>query len=474
MKRYIESLILVLFAATLSAFEPLQCSLTMCGAGANGGGAAAPLNQGWAFIQDAFPGQYGAGGNCVTSVTTCTNTSFVPSTSGSVLIAVMYSGTQNITVTSASSSGATWVHPAGCSVSSSANGSTDLAYSVNAPGGTSSITVNTNSAAAFGTQIIELLPPAGYTGAFDVCGSTTNGGSACQNCPGVALTTTGTDAIVQYNNSSGGTIVQWNSISPPYILDSSGGDGLYLNTATGSIAAPTFNYTSSIQQQIVAVAFTTTAPFTVVTPVFSVVNYTAYNSSGSASYSITVPSTTAGNLGYLLVSTSTSVYLSSLTCAGCTVVVPAACQITVNTSDALSCAYILSLPGSITSLSATLGSSATIGASFTEVHRTSGNFALDGSIVTATRAGQTGGGYTGATVTVSGSPFDVIFQGIFNSGGPFQPTLLPQPFIPGHAAGCVLGLNVCGAVLTNATSGAAPIWPSNQNFQTGVLGVAFK
>lgn len=166
--------------------------------------------------------------------------------------------------------------------------------------------------------------------------------------------------------------------------------GLNVTSGTG----PTVTYNRVSNPEYVGIAFTSTAGlFTPPKPQYSVVNYTAPQTAvknGNAiacnpSCTLTIPSTSAGNLLYLEAANASGIHISSVSCAGCTGssawVVPAACQashtITIQ-NDAISCAYDLSIPAGTTSLSITMSGNANEAFAATEVAATNGGtFALD-------------------------------------------------------------------------------------------------
>ena len=161
------------------------------------------------------------------------------------------------------------------------------------------MTLSANAVGYYSVSFLEALPPAGYTGSFDVGGSQAN--SSCSaSCNGVALSLTATDIVFQVADPGTNTAGPL-ACSSPYVTDSNG-NCVYLNATSGS--APTTAQATTSYNSIVAVAFKTTAgSFTKPALPFTMQNIVATNAGTlncSPTCSLTVPSTGSGHLLYFV------------------------------------------------------------------------------------------------------------------------------------------------------------------------------
>ena len=432
--------------------------------------------QSWTFIQDS-PAIF-----CIPG-TSCTigTGNITPTVAGSVWI-VQVQTPSNVTISSVTGGGGTWTHCPNCHVFNPAGYSTDVSYSLSGNAGVSSgITVNLsgNSGAFLSLNFIELLPPSGSTASYD--DSNVGTGTSCTTCTAPTLThITGTDAI--WRNDGGSAPAAFNSWSAPYITDANGmAVGLNVTSGTG----PTVTYNRVSNPEYVGIAFTSTAGhFTPPTPQYSVVNYTApqtavKNGNPTACFpscTLTIPSTSAGNLLYLEAANASGIHINSVSCASCSAwSVPVACQanhvITIQ-NDTISCAYNLAVPAGVTSLNITMSGNANEAFAATEVAATNGgSFMLDaiGSNV-----------YTGTSFFPAGQPLtltgknDVIFQTLFCEGGSLGPNYYPQPYNVSSFNYFYFNLASIAVLTDSGPSPATPTWLNPQHDAVVGSGVAFK
>jgi hypothetical protein len=466
----------------------IACSITAHGQFLSPGFNRGPLtlNPGWTWLQDSVP-LHISGGTvqdiCVATASTCTFP-VISTTAGSVWVALV--GTSN-NVTITATSGWTLCPSSACHNFDALGFNWDIAYSTSGSSGTTSITVNLSGAAGpttgdlFYINFIELLPPAGFTGAYDTGGIVHS--ASCTTCSGVALTLTGTDAVIQA--TTGGDHTSFSQFSSPYFTEyiSNAGNvtGVALNTTSGT--APTIVAQPSGPMDGAAIAFKSTAgTFTPPTPVFSLVNLAStVNDSEvwlncSPTCSLTIPSTGTGHLLFVQVSDESGTNLSAITGGG-TWVIPSGSNTCAKNNSGIttSCAYVLSSSSGATTLNMTMtGSSGNIGVMYYEVARTSGSFVLDAqnsTSITTVASPQSGQG-----LTLTGTN-DVIFQEIASADAnvPLAQSLYPQPLLKTSQAQVFANNNASTGVLLNSTNGAAP---SYLTFATGdpavVSAVAFK
>jgi hypothetical protein len=432
---------------------------------------------GWGWGQD-LPAV--VNGGCSTGNTTCT-IDFIATQPGSAWVIFIATG-NNTHITSASGGSGTWnLCPSSeCNAFNSGSGAVDAITNTTGTTGSQSVTVTLNAAATgfFGASFIETLrPPTATSSTFDTGGAQFT--SSCTSCSGVALTTTATDAIVQYNDCANNASA-WNGISAPYFLDTKQ-DPTYLNTSVGSIVAPTYTQTSGYCM-FSAVAFKSNlGTFTPITPtpLFLLENMT-YLSGGASTpcnptCTVTIPSTAAGNLLFIHAANTGGATISSITDGGdtftnCLTSGTSGANITItSTNDTLSCAYTLSVGGGKTTLSITMSGNSSTGFEVYEVTRTSGTWSLDTQ--GSTQRTGSGGYFTGQALTLTGSN-DVIFQGEFNPGGVVGASLYPLAFVA--SSGGFLNNEAGSNILLNTTNGTAPIWGTNQNVASSVDAVAFQ
>jgi hypothetical protein len=440
---------------------------------------------GWTWLQDSplifcSPGP-------VTSCNVQTG-NLVPTTAGSVWV-VQIQTTNNVTITSVTGGGGTWVHCPNCHVTNPSGLNADASYNLSGNAGTSqgiTITLSGSSGSIFGANFYELLPPPGSTASFDDSGISAPTG--CTVCSGVTLThITGTDAIITNPGGPGQHV--WNAWSAPYFMDSNGA-GIALNVTSG--AAPTLAFQAAHNPEFMAIAFTSSKGiFTPPTHQYSIVNVTASGSLNcSPTCSITVPSTGSNHLLFLESADEAFTHITSVSGGGSWVVPTGAntCQIQFAISsqnNANSCAYVLSSTSGTKSISVTMSGSASTAFLFWEIATTTGSFVLDahGSAINNT----TSFFNNGPTLTLTGSN-DVIFETEWCVGGSLGPNLYPQPFIAGNANGAgpfnyflfneasmvvLLDSAPVQAAMNLGSQAPTPTWLNPQHNPTFVSGVAF-
>lgn len=388
----------------------------------------------------------------------------------------------NVTITSVSGGGGTWqLCPASsCHLFNSGfTDNQDLAYNLSGTGGASTITVTISGAPGFwGGNFMEFLPPAGATPSFDVSGTRTS--STCNPCTGVGLTLSATDLVVQVlsgNGAKGATA--WNAFSAPYMTDYAS-DGINLNATSG--APPTVTVPTP-GGDFSAIAFKTSlGSYTPPSLPMSVVSYTqVLGANCTPSCSFTIPTTGSGRLLYVESSNLSSVFISSVSGAGTSWVVPTAantCRISVS-GGSLSCAYELSSSAGATSLTVSMTGTASTYFAVWEIASTTGPFTFDAE-GSAQRGGSPNVTVQGIGLTLSGTN-DVIFQSAFIPGGTNAVSLYPHPlnangqgteFFSNASNG---GANAANAALLNTTNGTAPLWINGgNNSVTAATGVAFR
>ena len=443
-------------------------------------GAIGPpsLASGWTIIQDNIQITCSTGGTTC-SWGTCANAisteCIAPTVAGSVWVisSIVGNTSPGLTISSASGGGGTWVKcPASaCAATDASLGeSIDMIYNLTgttATNGTITVTMSGNTTGFWQMKFTEILPPPGYTASFDAAG--TNDNPSCSaSCTAVALTLSGTDAVYQFGelplNPRELPGTAWSS---PYFASAAAGDGIGLNITSG--VAPTLATDASSSGDLFsAIAFKSSAGAFTYTGSnnFSLINYTlptatSLGTAGQVSCSpacaaLTIPSTTAGNLGVLIEgdSSGTAAKLSTVTCSGCSVVIPTGAG-TCGANGGISCAYILSLPGSVVSITPTLtGTTSNAGFSWWEFHRTSGSWTLDAQSAKT----QTGTSLPVSTAASCTGSNDVIIQAAAASGGISGAQYMQVGFYPGArlnlqtsspfdpSNGALLNSTNCGAV----------------------------
>jgi hypothetical protein len=328
----------------------------------------------------------------------------------------------------------------------------------------------------------EALPPAGYTAAFDVA-NTTFSSTPCTTCLGVgfsgATATTGTDVIFEAYDNQVYDMSAWNSCGSTFnVNDQSGGCDGY-NVPAGVVPAPSFTLNGSTNYNTgVAMAFKSIAGPLITSPVFKLVNYTVSNSTldCSPTCTLTIPSTTSGNLGYLVgVAENASSFISRVSGCG-RFSFPSGSRSALTSVAAIGSAYNLSLTGSCTSITITMSPESTItGFAWYEVSRTSGLFALDVCNAGTNSASNIPSGVSG----ILRGRNDVAVQAIFADGGANEATMYVLPYAPGLGAtmvGSSANYFASSGILLNTTNGNAPTWayPDFPEYPTVVNGCWFK
>lgn len=467
MKRILSLLLLLATSALASAAEPLpQYINTVHNTG------VLTLNPGWTYLQDF-------GFVCSSGSTSCTYPTVLPTTLGSVWIIEV----QTVNSVTLATTGGWTLCPSSECHAHDGNWGIDSAYKIGGSSGTTSISA-TVSGSPGGTSwyltFAELMPPVGYTPSFDTGGANANSSANCTTCSGVALTTTGTDAIIQLSNIDNDfPLTEWNLWSGNYFTDING-SGLYLNAPAGSIAAPTFSQTPTGHAAVSALAFKSTAgSFATAAPFYNMVAISPvpYTSdvTCNSTCTLTLNATTgAGHLLFFQVANEQSAaYVSSISGGG-TWVIPTGCQITgtAGAVGSLSCAYVLSSTSGTTSLSVTMNKNATVGMVMYEVSRASGSFVLDTLGSTTQPAGLT---FSGQTLSISGN-LDVLFQGNYLQGAALNCTLYPY-YMYGSNLGYgneFLYTNSDSMALLNTYTDVTQLCNNPQDTAVLVHGVAFK
>jgi hypothetical protein len=445
-----------------------------------GGGASLPV--GWTELQDTF--DTSTTGGCTTGTAAC-SFNILPTTAGSVGIIAITAG-NNVTIASASSTGGggTWslCPTSECHAFNSSAGAVDAIYNLGLAANTEvvSVTISGNATGYYIGEFIELLPPPGQTASFDTAGASAT--AACTTCTGIALTTSATDAILQYVVNFG-TPTSSTPCSSPYYTDSFN-QCIGLNIASGSLSAPTFTQTPSSPMAFTALAFKSSAAnFTTSTPLFSLVHYTFISGAGGlictpTCSSVTIPSTTAGNLLFVAsASVVGSDTLVSFTDGGDTSTACSGANITVTgQAESMSCGYTVTAGGK-TSVTPVMSTTGNTGFGIYELARTGGSWTLDAQGSTQRAASPPY--ITGQTLSLTGTN-DACFQGAYNAGGTSTATQYLTPFTFGASGGVyILNTEASEQILlgtyygSTAGTGGAPIWLSNAN-SAGVNGVCFR
>lgn len=441
--------------------------------------------QTWTFVQEAQSSY------CVTGQSTCQFSAgtLAPTTAGTVRIIFLRtanaSNAPNVTISSVSGAGSTWNLCPASSCHILGNDNLDMAYAIGGSGGQTNITVTLSgsSGSAFFTVIFyEFLPPAGATASFDTSG-TVNHSCTSGSTTGVGLTLSANSTDLILTGRGNGDPSGPFAYSSPY-TQTPYNNAFSLNDSTG--AAPTMGCSGS-SLIYTAIAFKSSAGlFTPPTPHMKAANYTNLNDtqpSCNPSCTLTIPQTTVGNLLYLQAADINNVFISSVSGGGAWVVPSGAntCHNEVNsagTSNAISCAYILSMTSSVTSLTVTMTGSGAAAFAIMEVHPLNGaTFSLDaeGSTINPLSFAP-----PGQALSLTGTD-DAIFQTIFVPGGNTAVTDYPMPpSAPKTATEFWLGQASFVAALDAPygafPSNAQPIWGDQQGSQsaTVVSGVAFK
>jgi hypothetical protein len=450
--------------------------------------ATGPVFPGWQQMQAWLDV-----GTCVTGNSTCT-TSVRSTTAGTVwVIAVLIGNTTSVKINSASGGSATWTTCAsnGCHSFNSGNDNVDLIYATNGAAGTTSVSVTLSAASAgyFFVYFTEWLPPSGATGvAVDTFG--VNSDASCTTtCHGVGLTLSGpNDFVWEMTDTNASPCQTWNCFGGgfPWLFDVEGA-GVQLNAGAGTLSTPTYNQTGAGGYATVsAIAFKAT--FTYSGDVFKLVNYSGTQGVNTQNCqptcTVTIPSTTAGNLLFVGAADRNSQNISSISCAptactgGSAFTIPSganSCQVTVtSTAFFQSCGYILSVPGGITSLSITMTSGSQTGFAVFEVSRNdAGTWALDtnASVQNAATLNP-----TGPTLTLSGGTAakEVVFQGYFADGGASAMTRQIMPHVPGIGTGFFPGGDAGLGILLNTNLGDNAQYRYGSTNPTAMYAYAFK
>jgi hypothetical protein len=470
----------------------LFASLSLANAQAGAAPQSASITSGassWTWIQDSpviFCGQLGSISSCTIGAA-----QIAPTTAGSVWV-IDIQTINNVTITSVTGGGGTWIKCPNCHASDNAGNNVDAIYNLTGNAGTTqNITINLSgpSGNAFNVDFVEFMPPAGTTASLDASGSINNG--LCTTCSGVNLgALTATDFVMQ---TPGPAVASWNSVSAPgdnWIVDTNGG-AFKLNTTSG--AAPT-----NILPSPGRVALYASLAFKSSAGVFTPPAYLAQNSvvqffSPSTNPSnntpfcnptctLTLPQATgAGNLLFVMAADLNNDHITSVSGGGNWIVPSGAntCQANWNLVQAsgavLSCAYVLSSTSGATSISVTLNGNSSTGFAFWEISSSSGlPWVLDAQ--GSRQNGTSNFAPPGPSLSIKGKN-DVIFQGAFVPGGASSGgSYYPQSYILHSGSGYLLFNEASEALLLNSGPTApTPLWvnPQGASQNTGMIGIAF-
>lgn len=431
--------------------------------------------QTWTYVQDSTITYCSSG-------TSCSNFSgtMIPTLAGTVW--VFYIDTVSASSASVSGGGVTWTQCSQCGLSVT-NHHAFVFYAIGGSAGQTNFSVSApGNSGSLSVQFFELQPPSGATASFDTGGNVSS--TTCSGtCTGVSLSLSSTDAVIQFLD--GNAPPSWNGWSSPYYTLASG-DGVHLNAAAGTEAAPTVTVRpGSTGAVFSAIAFksslgTFTAP---ARGPLSLVSFAdpdpAHGLNGlncAPTCSLTLSTATgAAHLLYLEAANTSGVFLGSVSGGG-TWVVPASCQIKGGQSsgNALSCAYVLSSSStSVTAINITMAGNANTNFAFYEVATTTGSFAFDTS-ANATNAASFNP--SGVSLTLASGETDVVFQSISVFGG--TSSVSYYPFVRGCSSGCGPqfwnGQAASNAILNVSGTAPTPQWANQQDNSTVVSGVAFK
>src|SRR6267142_2968951 len=443
-------------------------SLANAQTGATPQAASIPAPSTWTWVQDSpviFCGQYGSISSCTIGAA-----QIAPTQPGSVWV-IQVMTPNNVTITSITGGGGTWIKCPNCHAFNPSGFSIDAWYNLTGNAGTTqNITINLSGAsgAFFNINFFELLPPPGTTASYDDSGSVIRTG--CTTCTAVQLNNiTATDIIIE--NPGGASQAAWNSWSAPYVTDTNGG-AYSLNTRSG--AAPTTTFDAVSNPSFMAIAFKSSAGiFTPPTPQYSVVNFKAVTQTCSPTCALSFPATGAGHLLYLEAADLNNDHIVSVNGGGNWVVPTGAntCQINYVQAgnNAFSCAYVLSSVAGATSINVTLNGNSSTGFGIWEIATTSGTFTLDtqGSHVNAASFAP-----PGQALTLNGAN-DVIFQMGFVPGGASAVSYYPQSYIDHNSTYILFNEASESLLLDSGPTAPVPVWINPQNNTTAVTGVAF-
>jgi hypothetical protein len=430
---------------------------------------------GWTWVQDSpviFCGQLG-------SISSCTigPGQIAPTKAGSIWI-VGVTTPNNVTITSVTGGGGTWIQCPNCHVSNPAKYTVNAWYNLTGNAGTDgssgkTITINLSgtSGAFMNVDFYEMLPPSGTTASYDDSGSVI--GTNCTTCTGVALNNvTGTDIVIQ---NAGIAVAAWNSFSPSsWVVDRNGG-AYNLNTTSGT--APTFTLPAANNTSTWSMAFKSSAGiFTPSTKNYSVVSFTLPTPSPTCNptCNLTIPSTNAGDLLFVMAGNLGGTHINSVSGGG-TWVVPSganSCRINVVSTDSgeLSCAYALSSTAGTTSISVTMSGTVNTGFGIWEIHSNTGlPFVFD---TQASQVNAASFAPSGPALTLSGTN-DVIFQGGFVPGGASGESYYPHSYAAHQSAYILFNEASESMLLDSGPTAPTAVWINPQNNITGGFGIAF-
>jgi len=434
-----------------------------------------PPASSWTWVQDSpvvFCGQMGSISSCTIGAA-----QIAPTQPGSVWV-IGTSTPNNVTITSVTGGGGTWIKCPNCHIFNPAGYSVDAWYNLTGNAGTTQgITINLSgqSGAFFNIDFFEILPPAGSTASLDDSASVIR--TNCTVCTGATLNITATDMIL-YNPGGKAAQADWKAYSAPYITDTNGG-AHSINTTSG--AAPTMTLAVANNPSMFAIAFKSTAGI-FSPPSYqnqnSFVQFTSPTQTCNPTCNLALPQASgAGHLLFVMAANLNNDHITSVSGGGTWVVPTGAntCQISYVQAgnNAFSCAYALSSTAGTTSISVTLNGTSSTGFGIWEVSSATGNpfvFDTQGSHVNGNSATP-----LGQALTISGKN-DVIFQGAFAPGGASSGgSFYPQTYILHQGTGYILFNEASEAVLLNSGPTApTPTWVDPQTTQnTAVFGIAF-
>jgi hypothetical protein len=429
----------------------------------------------WTWLQDSnviFCSQLGSISSCTIGAA-----QIAPTTAGSVWV-VQIQTVNNVTISSVTGGGGTWIKCPNCHIRNPAGPNEDAWYNLTGNAGTTqNITVNLSGASGgngIGINFMEALPPAGFTASYDDSGSVAP--ALCTTCTGVQLNNISATDII-FENPGGGGQAFWNSVSAPWTLDINGGQ-FNLNTTSG--AAPTVTFDAATNPAFLAIAFKSTAG--IFTPPSylgqnSIVQFKQYTQTCNPTCVLTLPQATgAGNLLFVMSANLNNDNIAMVSGGG-TWLVPSGtntCRINFVQAgnNAFSCAYVLASTAGATSVSVTLNGTSSTGFAVWEIASSTGlpwTFDTQGSHVNGTGASP-----PGEALTITGKN-DVVFQGMFAPGGAGEVTYYPLTYIDHAGAGYILFNEASEAMLLNSGPTApSPTWINPQiNQTTAAFGIAF-
>lgn len=239
-------LLFLLLASTVSLAQGIGGKAGVGGKAGFGGGAT--VGGTWTFVNFSAGNAGGAESlTCVT--TTCTLTVPSTGTGHALMLGAMNAAGSGITISSVSGGCSSWVVDASAHKSSASITDMNGAYCLSSTSGATSVVVTFSTTA--GTAVV-MMYEASWSGSsitHDTTASTQNAASATPS--GQALTLTGTDAVMQFVTSAGGTVT---TVNAPYTTlfknsDPAGGGAFSFTGGSAALnptgSAPTWTLSAS-------------------------------------------------------------------------------------------------------------------------------------------------------------------------------------------------------------------------------------